>query len=136
MAAYAPPPAVRFLVANPSTWVLPSTAVAAPFGFGGPSGGGEAALRRYLALPVAVLLGGEDVRSRNLARGPEADAQGSTRLARGKDAFRMAQEVARTHGRAFGWTLAVVPGVGHDAGAILASQQAAAALAGVAGRSW
>ncbi len=133
VAAYAPPPATRLLIANPSTWVLPSTAVAAPFGFGGPDGGGEAALRRYLALPVAVLLGGEDVRSRNLARGPEADAQGATRLARGENAFRMARDVARAHGWAFGWTLAVVPGVGHDAAAMLASPQAAAALAGAAG---
>ena len=131
VAAYAPPPATRVLIANPSTWVLPSTAVDVPFGFGGPDGGGEAALRRYLALPVAVLLGGEDVRSRNLARGPEANAQGPTRLARGENAFHMARETARAHGWAFGWTLAVVPGVGHDAAAMLASPQAAAALAGV-----
>ncbi len=130
VAAYAPPPAARILLANPSTWVLPDASVPAPFGFGGPGGGGEDALRRYLALPVSVLLGGADVRSRNLARGPEADAQGPTRLARGETAFRRAREVAHAHGWAFGWTLAVVPGVGHDAAAMLASPEAAAALGG------
>jgi hypothetical protein len=41
---------------------------------------GEAALRRYLAGKITVLLGQEDVGSRNLATSEEAEEQGSTRF--------------------------------------------------------
>jgi alpha-beta hydrolase superfamily lysophospholipase len=124
--AFEPVEATRIVIANPSTWVLPTLDTPAPYGFGGvydpPQA--EAALRRYLAAPVTVLLGQEDTGSHELAVGPEADAQGATRLARGQNAFRQAEAVARAHGWTFNWRLAFVPGVGHSARLMFGSAQA------------
>src|SRR5215471_5608943 len=117
VAAYGGSEARRIVIANPSTWVRPSLEIAAPYGFGGLYGPaeGEAALRHYLALPVTVLLGGEDTGSRHLAMSEEAEAQGGTRLERGQTVFHEAELAARQRGWHFGWRLAVVPGVGHNA---------------------
>ena len=104
--------------------------VPVPYGFGeiwSPAEG-EAALRRYLAAPITVLLGQEDTGSHNLVTNEEAEEQGGTRLERGQNVFREAELTARTHGWAFHWTVAVVPGVGHDAAHMFASDQALAAL--------
>jgi hypothetical protein len=128
--AFEPVEATRVVIANPSTWVLPTLDTPAPYGFGGvyePSQA-EAALRRYLAAPVTVLLGQQDTGSHDLAVGDEADAQGATRLARGQNAFREAEAVARAHGWTFNWRLAFVPGVGHSARLMFGSAQALEAL--------
>jgi hypothetical protein len=130
VAAFAPTEATRIVIANPSTWVRPSLDVAAPYGFGGvyAPAEGEAALRRYLAAPVTVLLGGNDVGSANLATGEEAEEQGANRLQRGRTVFDEAQNAARQHGWPFNWRLAIVPGVGHSARAMFSSAQAFGAL--------
>ena len=130
VAAFLPVTATRIVIANPSTWVLPSLDTPAPYGFGGvyDPAQGEAALRRYLAAPVTVLLGQEDTGSKNLAVGEEAEAQGGTRLARGQNAFQQAQAVARAHGWTFNWRQAFVPGVGHSARLMFSSAQALEAL--------
>ena len=101
-----------------------------PYGFGGVYGParGEAALRRYLATRITVLLGQDDTGSHNLVMNDEAKAQGLTRLERGQNVFREAERVAQQHGWAFNWQLAAVPGVGHDAARMFASGQALAAL--------
>ena len=128
VAGFAATGAVRIVVANPSTWVWPSTEVAMPFGFGG-GPDAAAALQAYLALPVTVLLGTSDVRTRDLDMSPQAMAQGPNRYSRGVAAFRAAQEAARAHGWTFGWRLLEVPGVGHNATKMFASAEAAQALA-------
>ena len=130
VAAYAPVPAMRVVIANPSTWVLPDTTTAVPFGFGGLGTDEveEKALRAYLAEPLTVLLGREDTRKRWLAQGPHAQAQGENRYVRGTRAFHTAEEVAKRNGWAFGWKLIEVPGVGHDAAAMFGSPQAVDAL--------
>jgi pimeloyl-ACP methyl ester carboxylesterase len=130
VAAYAPVPAARVVVANPSTWVLPDTKTAIPFGFGGLGTDEveERALRAYLAEPLTVLLGQDDVHQRWLAQGKQARAQGDNRYDRGTHAFHAAEEVARRNGWAFGWKLIEVPGVGHDAAAMFDSPQAVEAL--------
>jgi pimeloyl-ACP methyl ester carboxylesterase len=128
-AAFIPNQARRIVIANPSTWVLPSLAEAAPYGFGGvPSA--EALLQRYLAAPVTVLLGQEDTGSKNLVENDDAEAQGATRFARGESTFHQAEAVARQHGWPFNWRLLVVPGVGHNAQSMFASPEAADALGG------
>lgn len=127
VAAYSPPPAQRIVIANPSTWVLPDTSTAKPFGFGGVANA-EAAIRAYLALPILVLLGGADTGSHNLTMTKEAVAQGSNRLTRGHNTFDMAKAVAQKHGWAFGWTLVEVPGVGHDSTKMFSAPQTAAEL--------
>lgn len=130
VAAYAPVAAARVVVANPSTWVLPDTKTAIPFGFGGLGTDEveERALRAYLAEPLTVLLGQDDVHQRWLAQGKQARAQGDNRYDRGTHAFHAAEEVARRNGWAFGWKLIEVPGVGHDAAAMFDSPQAVEAL--------
>lgn len=127
LAAFAPNGATRYVIANPSTWVLPSGDDTVPYGFGG-SPEPEQALRAYLALPITVLLGQDDTGTSNLATGPEALAQGANRLERGRATFAKAEAAARERGCAFGWTLAEVPGVGHDSAGMFGSPQAVAAL--------
>jgi hypothetical protein len=130
VAAYAGGGATQTVIANPSTWVRPSLDIAPPYGFKGISdrAWGEAALRRYLAAKITVLLGQEDVGSRNLATSEEAKEQGSTRFERGQNVFQEANAAARRNGWAFNWRLAVVPGVGHNARTMFGSDQALIAL--------
>ncbi len=130
VAAYGPGDATHIVIANPSTWVRPRLDVAAPYGFGGayPSGADAAALRRYLALPITVLLGGSDTGSHNLADSEEAEAQGATRLQRGQTVFAEAEQTARQHGWAFNWRVAIVPGIGHSARQMFTSEAAFDAL--------
>lgn len=129
-AAYVPLAADRIVIADPSTWVLPDTATPAPFGFGGlfSSTEADAALRRYLAAPITVLVGAEDTGSRNLAAGAEAEAQGANRLERARNTFDRARDVARVHGWTFGWRFIEIPGVAHNARRNFASPQARDAL--------
>jgi hypothetical protein len=128
VAAFAPTVATRYVIANPSTWVLPSLDVAVPYGFGG-TPDAENALRAYLALAVTVLLGGDDTGTDNLSSEPEAVAQGIHRLARGRNTFAKAKAAAASLGCPFGWSLAEVPGVGHDSARMFDSREAVAALA-------
>lgn len=127
VAAYTTPPAQRIVIANPSTWVLPDTSVAKPYGFGSVANG-EQAMRAYLALPIVALLGGADTGSNNLTMTKEAVAQGPNRLTRGHNTFESAKSVAHNHGWPFGWTLVEVPGVGHDATKMFSAPQTAAEL--------
>ena len=127
VAAFAPTNATRYVIANPSTWVLPSTEDAVPYGFGG-TPDADAALRAYLELPITALLGGDDTGTNNLSSEPEALAQGLNRLQRGHNTFARAEAMARERGWRFGWTLAEVPGVGHDSSLMFASSQAAEAF--------
>ena len=128
--AFAPTSTTRIVIANPSTWVEPSEDVAAPYGFGGiyDPVRAAAALRAYLAAPVTVLLGEDDVGSKNLATAQQAEAQGSNRLDRGRNVFRQAEQSARQHGWPFNWHLAIVPGVGHDAARMFGSEPMLTAL--------
>jgi len=123
VAAYTAPDAAHIVIANPSTWVLPSTQDAAPYGFG-KLPDPEQALRAYLALPITVLLGADDTGSHDLSMEPEALAQGANRLMRGRNTFAMAETVARERGWMFGWHKAEVPGVGHNTTKMFDSSQA------------
>jgi pimeloyl-ACP methyl ester carboxylesterase len=126
-AAFIPNQARRIVIANPSTWMLPSLADAPPYGFRGvPSA--ETLLRRYLAAPVTVFVGQEDTGSKNLVENEEAEAQGGTRFARGETTFHQAEAVAREHGWPFNWRLVEVPGVGHSARTMFGSPEAGDAL--------
>jgi poly(3-hydroxybutyrate) depolymerase len=128
VAAFVPTGAAGIIIANPSTWVLPSTTIAAPFGLGATESATDDALRAYLAQPVTVLLGTADRGFGELVEGPEAVAQGPDRYTRGINTFGMAEAVARSRGWQFGWTLAEVPGAGHHEAAMYSSPQAVAAV--------
>jgi poly(3-hydroxybutyrate) depolymerase len=134
VAAFASVDAAGIVIANPSTWVWPSTDVASPYGFGGAQASGEAAVRAYLGRPVTVLLGEEDTGSKELVTTAQAMAEGPNRLVRGRNAFQAGKQAAGAHGWPFGWTLAEVPGIGHDGAGMLASEQALEAVRRAMGR--
>lgn len=127
MAAYSSSMAARIVIANPSTYVLPSTEGPPPYGFRGLKDG-SGLLRAYLARPITLLLGDEDTGSKNLAEGAAADRQGVTRIDRGRRTFAAARAIAATRGWSFGWTLMEVPGVGHNARSMFAGKEAARAV--------
>lgn len=116
VAAYATTGAKRIVIANPSTWVMPSTTIAVPFGFGGirPPQDAEQALRSYLAQPVIVALGKLDTGDEGLENSIDGKLQGPYRYARGQSAFASAKAAAAAHGWPFNWTLVEVEGVGHN----------------------
>ncbi len=128
VAAYTQSGATRIVIANPSTYVLPSTTDDVPYGFGRLKNGDQL-LRSYLAQPVTLLLGDDDTGSKNLAENEAAMQQGGTRLERGRRTFAAARAVARDHGWAFGWRLIEVPGIGHNARSMLGGDEAATAIA-------
>jgi dienelactone hydrolase len=127
VAAVIPNQALRIVVANPSTYVLPCIEVDPPFGLRGLPNADEL-LRHYLAQPVVILLGQEDEGSKELDESHEAEAQGRNRFERGEQTFRAAQDVAQAHGWPFNWRLIEVPGVGHSAKSMFDSPQALDAL--------
>lgn len=110
--------AVRIVAANAGWYTLPVAETAFPYGLGG-TALDDNAVRARFAAPFTVLLGEADTDPHHpqLRRTPEADAQGITRLARGRFFFATAQARASAPGAAFAWALGTVPGVAHsDAG--------------------
>ena len=131
--AYDAPEGVdRFVVANPSTWVLPSLTEDGPYGFDGLGTDAQerAALQKYLAQPMTLYLGGEDdnPNDSDLATGSAAMRQGSNRLERGINTFEMGKEVAEKNGWAFGWKLVIADGVGHSGSDMLRAPEMIEAL--------
>lgn len=132
VAAFAPMQAKRIVIANPSSHVMPSLDVKAPYGLGGayPRAEGTAALRRYLQQPVTILLGGadDDEDAEDLSKTKEAMQQGATRLQRGLNAYRAGKKAAAERGWTFNWRLVEIPGVGHSARRMLSSAETEDAL--------
>lgn len=130
-AAFVPNSARRIVIANPSTYVWPTRAERFPYGFGGlPAAlADDAAIRRYLAQPVTILLGTTDVRrDADLNVRDGAERQGTNRHERGLNAFRAARDVAQARRWPFNWRLIEVDGVPHNARRMFDSLQAMAAL--------
>jgi hypothetical protein len=130
VAAFTHIEARRIVIANPSTYVVPSLNIDAPYGLRGvyPPAEAEAALRRYLEQPVTMFLGTADVGSKARNDSPQARAEGATRFDRGRSVFRVGEKLAAARGWTFGWRLVEVPGVSHSAGKMFAAPQALAAL--------
>jgi pimeloyl-ACP methyl ester carboxylesterase len=131
VAAFAlPKDAKRIVIANPSTYVLPSTEEPAPFGLGrvfnGPEG--EKQLRAYLELPITIYLGEDDTGDEDLVQTRTAMRQGDNRLERGQFAFDMAKSIAKAKGWSFGWRMVTVGGVGHSSRRMLRADEALEAL--------
>lgn len=120
----------RIVIANPSEYVAPLLDEPAPFGFHGIFLPAEAVARLqvYLALPITIYLGQEDVGDRNLTVSDAALRQGANRLARGRAVYKTGLDVARQHDWAFNWKLIEVPGVGHSSRAMLKADQCYEAL--------
>ena len=95
-----------------------------PYGLhGGPIE--PAQLRHFFATPFVVLLGQRDTTTADtdrLVRGtPEAEAQGKTRLERGRNYFATAKAAAEKLHTTFAWRVAVVPRAAHDAASMIDS---------------
>jgi hypothetical protein len=134
LAGFVESDARRILVANPSSYLFPSSAVEFPYGFGGLPGelSDEQRLRRYLAQPLTIYLGTKDnERDDDLDTSPEADLQGNTRLERGRKVFDAARRLARDKGWEFRWTLVEAEDVGHDHRKMFDAPACDAALFGV-----
>jgi len=131
IAAYTPTHATRIVIANPSTYVLANIDTKAPYGLGGIYPSRKIAvkeLKRYLATPLTIFIGEEDVTTKALNQSKKAERQGSKRYDRGLNVYEAAQELAKSHHWIFNWRLVTVPGVGHSAKAMFASPLAIDAL--------
>jgi hypothetical protein len=122
------PGIARYVVANPSTHVLPSLTEAVPYGFDllGSNTVKRAALREYLALPLTIYLGelDNDPNAADLSTNAAAMRQGAHRFERGQTTFAMGRRIARDNGWTFNWRLSVAPGVAHSNSGMLRSSAA------------
>lgn len=132
-AAFVDTGATRIVVANPSSYVLPTRDRPYPYGFGNlPEDlSNDAHLKRYLAQPVTIYLGTADTeRDEDLDTSEGAERQGKSRLERGRLAFRTARDLAAERGWKFGWALVEAPGVPHDHDKMFNDPRCQAALFG------
>ena len=117
--------AMRVVAANAGTYAFPESGWDWPYGFGGLPGdlGTEKNLRRFLAVPLTVILGQADTNNSteagNFPATPEANRQGRHRLERGRNFFEQGRELAQRKGWEFGWEKVEIPGAGHDGKLIL-----------------
>ncbi len=132
LSAFTTHEARRIVLANPGSYLAPSRRRAFPYGFGGLPDElkTDAALRRYLALPITIYVGTEDRRRKGLDKSSGAERQGKSRYERGREIFRMARETAASKGWPFGWRLVEAPGVGHNSQEMYGGQTALEALFG------
>jgi CubicO group peptidase (beta-lactamase class C family) len=107
----------RAVSANAGSYTLPLASEAFPFGVGGTAFRDEE-MRALLSRPLLVLLGDADVDPDHyqLPREPGAMKQGPHRFARGRHYIETGRREAERLGVPFGWKMATVPGVAHEAG--------------------
>ncbi len=132
LAALYPTEARRIVVANPGTDLFPRRDWKYGYGFGGlPEDlSDDAAFQRYLAAPLTLCLGQNDIDPNHpeLDRSAAAGLEGKFRLERGRNCFEFAQQLAQTNGWKFNWRKVEVPGIAHDGKAMLAAKEVQAAL--------
>jgi dienelactone hydrolase len=133
LAGFLPGEARRIIAANPGSDLFPTRDQQFGYGFGGlpdPLSNDEV-LRRYLAAPLTLYLGTDDIYPRpSFDDSPPAMKQGPHRLARGRGCFEFAQQLARERGWAFNWRKVETPGIGHDAAFMFAAKEVEDALFG------
>jgi poly(3-hydroxybutyrate) depolymerase len=135
MALFMPGDAVRFVAANPGSYVFPTSEAAFPYGLGGlpPELSSEEALRRYCAAPLVLYLGTGDVyqnASDGFDSSPAALRQGPVRLARGHNFFSTMRQLAADHHWAFNWRLVETPDIGHSGSQMFHAREIEDALFG------
>lgn len=130
MAAFTDTGARRIIAANPGAHIFPTRDADFPYGFGKLPDelGNDAALKRYLAQPLTLFQGTADTGESNLDKSAPAMRQGATRIERGRENFRRAQELAKAKGWPCNWTLVEAPGIGHDSAKMFGHANAEAAL--------
>lgn len=105
--------------ANSGWYTLPTLERRFPEGLGGLSLG-ETELARWLAWPMVIFAGDQDIVTSdpNLPAQPEALAQGPMRYARAHFMLDFAKAEAARRGLPCNWSLITVPGIGHDGAAM------------------
>ena len=108
-------PVEKAVSANPAFVTLPDKSENYPFGLKNISIN-SAMMRRWLESDLGIFLGANDLgpRTQPLSNGPKARKQGPNCLSRGKKLFREAKRDAKNRNVEFGWTLKIVPRVGHN----------------------
>jgi pimeloyl-ACP methyl ester carboxylesterase len=133
MAGFSPTKARRVVAVNPGTQLFPTRDQPYPFGYGGlpPGLSGDDRIKAYLAQPLTLYLGTADTeRDEYLDTSPAADAQGRSRLERGRAAFAAAKALAAERGWEFGWWLVEAHGLGHEHGPMFSDPACGTALFG------
>jgi pimeloyl-ACP methyl ester carboxylesterase len=106
----------RILAANSGWYTVPTFEQDFPYGLKG-SGMTKERLAHAFGAHLVVFLGEEDDEGEtrgSLRRTPDADRQGTHRLARGKHFFGQARDTAEALSVDLEWKLEIIPGVGHD----------------------
>lgn len=106
----------RILAANAGWYTMPTFSTGFPYGLG-ESGLTAGQLEEAFGERLVVFLGEDDDENEtrgSLRRTPEADRQGTHRLARGRSFYETGRSVAEAMGADFDWKLEVLPGIGHD----------------------
>lgn len=108
-------PVSRVVAANAGWYTMPDSEVEYPYGLGD-SKIKDSALRKFLAMPVTILLGDADTLTdqENLNQTPEANSQGPHRFARGHAFYDSGRAAAQLLAAPFNWQLVTVPGADHD----------------------
>jgi len=108
-------PVVKAVAANPAFVTLPDNAVGYPFGLKNVPIDNRAIIQ-WLEKDMAIVLGADDTdpRTKPLSNGSRARTQGLNCLSRGKRLFRDAKKEAEKRKVNFGWSLNIVPRVGHN----------------------
>jgi dienelactone hydrolase len=133
LAGFLPGQARRIVAANPGSDLFPTRDQPFGYGFGGLPDelSNDEVLRRYLAAPLTLYLGTDDIYPRpSFDDSPPAMKQGPHRLARGRACFEFAQNLARARGWTFNWRKVETPGIGHDAAFMFAAKEVEDALFG------
>lgn len=119
LATQAETPFSVVFAANSGWYTLPTLERRFPEGLGG-LGFGEAELARWLALPMVIFAGDQDIVTGDpsLPSQAEALAQGPMRYARAHFMLDFASKEAARLGLTCNWSLLTVPSIGHDGAAM------------------
>ncbi|MBS0201485.1 MAG: hypothetical protein JSS49_01200 [Planctomycetes bacterium] len=117
LASFVNTDATRIVIANPSSYTLPTLDQDFPYGFGGLPAElqNEEMFKAYLARPVTIYVGSNDtIRDEYFDDSAQADRQGKSRFERGKNAYEFAERLAREKNWPFQWKLVIAHDVEHD----------------------
>ncbi len=120
----------RIVAANAGAHIFATRDMDFPYGFGNlpEELGNDAALKRFLAQPLTLFQGTADTGEANLDKSAPAMRQGATRIERGRENFRRAQELAVAKGWPFNWSLVEAADIGHDSAKMFGHANAETAL--------
>ncbi|MCC6682814.1 MAG: hypothetical protein IT445_18090 [Phycisphaeraceae bacterium] len=106
---------LKAVTANSGWYTLPTDAEEYPYGLGKTPATSDS-LKQALKRNVVVMLGEKDTNAKdpNLRHTPQADAQGATRLERGRYFFQQVRNAAERLHADFGWKLVIVPDAAHS----------------------